>query len=187
MRFIPYYIISLVMLFISCGDTEYEFSSYPCHFVFDNNGSRSPKLASAMNSMSTGVFCSVRVSGKHFYFATNSSADEPDKVPLIAIDEQRTIKLGVYNESGIIVGYGTLNTPATFYSYDRQCPNCFKETNLPRYMLSMTDDGKAKCDRCKRIYDMNNGGIVASGPSGDKMIRYHGSTTGPLGVLSVIN
>lgn len=187
MKSLPYYIIAAVMLFASCGNTEYEFSQYPCHFVFDNNGGRSPKLAAAMNSMSAGVFCHIRVSGKYFYFDINTSDGGADKVPFVAIDEQRTIRIGVYNESGIIVGYGALTEPKTFYVYDNQCPNCYKSTQMPRYALTMTDDGHAVCGRCGRTYDMNNGGIISSGPSGDKMIRYHGNTTGSFGVLSVIN
>lgn len=187
MKTIPYYIIALLTLFASCDDTEYEYSNYPCNFVFDNNASRSTLLASAMNAQSPGIFCHASVSGKYFVFSTNDSQGRQERVAFNAIDEQRTIALGVYNESGIIVGYGNLNNPATFYAYDYQCPNCYKEAGLPRYGLSMDSTGKAKCSNCNREYDMNNGGIISSGDSGDKLIRYRGSTTGPQGVLYVVN
>ncbi len=187
MKRLPYYIIALLALLTSCGDSEYEFSGYPCNFVFDNNASRSTQLASAMNQMSPGIFCHICVSGKFFYFNTNADTGEPEREPFNAIDEQRTIALGIYNESGIIVGYGNLNNPATFYAYDNQCPNCYKETGLPRYGLTMDTAGRAKCDRCKREYDLNNGGIISNGSGGDKLIRYRGSTTGPQGVLHVVN
>lgn len=171
----------------SCGDTEYEYSRYPCNFVFDNAAGRSLKLSTAMNPMSPGVFCRVSTSGKYFVFLTNADNDEPERVPYNAIDAQRTIRLGAYNETGVIVGYGNLDNPAVFYAYDSQCPNCYKVANLPRYTLSMDYAGKAKCKNCGREYDMNNGGIVTGGQGGDKLIRYRGSTTGPQGVVTVVN
>lgn len=187
MKHTPYYIIALLVLFASCGDTEFEYSGYPCNFIFDNTASRSVKLAEATNPASPGMFCHVSVSGKYFVFETNTAPGQTERVVFTAIDEQRSINLGIYNESGIIVGYGNLNSPPTFYAYDNQCPNCYKETNLPRYGLRMDSSGKATCGRCHRTYDMNNGGIVASGDGGDKLIRYHASNTGPQGIVSVVN
>lgn len=193
-RYTYYIIIALLTLLTSCGDTEYEYSGYPAYFIFENNAGRSAVLASAMNAQSPGIFCRITLSsaasGEHgnrllFNFASNQGLS--DVSALSAIDEQRTIQLGVYNMTGIIVGFGNLDNPPTFYAYDSQCPNCYKNTNLPRFSLSMNTDGTAECGSCHRKYDMNNGGIVVSGDAGDKMIRYHASTTGPQGVLSVTN
>ena len=66
-------------------------------------------------------------------------------------------------------------------------PNCYEESNLPRYPLTMLTTGKAKCNNCHREYDMNNGGIVSKGDNGRKLIRYKASTTGVQGILSVVN
>lgn len=177
------------MLFSSCSDSEYEYSSYPCYFVFNNTASRSPQLSTATNPSSPGIFCHIWVSGKYFIFETNTDLGNPDRVAFTAIDDQTSLNLGVYNESGIIVGYGNLNNPATFYAYDNLCPNCYKESNLPRYGYRLTMDtaGKAKCSNCNRQYDMNNGGIISNGSGGDKLIRYRSNTTGPQGILSVVN
>ncbi len=186
MKRYTYYIIAMLAIFTACGNTDYEYSNYPCYFIFENDASRSAALASAMNSMSPGIFCRITTSGEnHFLFESNQGLS--DRPVLTAIDQQRTVRLGTYNETGIIVGYGNLNNPATFYAYDSQCPNCYKNTSLPRYKLTMNTDGTAECGSCSRKYDMNNGGIVVSGDSGDKLIRYHASTTGPQGVLSVTN
>lgn len=186
-------------MFTACGDTDYEYSSNRCYFIFENTGSRSTALASAMNSVSPGIFCRITTSGENYYNFT-SNQGLTDRVVRTAIDKQRTVELGVYNETGIIVGYGNLNNPATFYAYDSQCPNCYKNTNLPRFSLSMNTDGTAECGNCHRKYDMNNNGLVVNaGDSvvvdgekievqpGDRLIRYHASTTGPQGVLSVTN
>ena len=102
-----------------------------------------------------------------------------------APDQEVSIVLGVYNGTGIIVGYGNLNNPATFYAYDSQCPNCYHDSGLPRYSLTMNTDGTAECGSCHRKYDMNNGGIVSSGDGGDKMIRYRAGVAG--NVLNVNN
>lgn len=185
MKRYTYYIMSLLMLLTSCGDAEFEFSRYPCNVVFDNTAMRSPVLATSTNPMSPGVFCRITLRGKYFRFENNQGQGED--VVFTAIDAQRTIQAGIYNESGVIVGYGNLNSPATFYAYDSQCPNCYKDTGLPRYMLSMDTSGKASCNSCNREYDLNNGGIVSKGDGGDKLIRYRGNTTGPQGVLTVIN
>lgn len=186
MKRYTYYIIMLFALFTSCEDTEYEFSSYPAFFIFENTASRSPALASAMNSMSPGIFCRITTSGAN-YFSFTSNQGLSDIVAKTAVDQNRTVVLGVYNETGIIVGYGNLNSPATFYAYDSQCPNCYESTGLPRYSLTMNTDGTAECGSCSRKYDMNNGGLVIEGDKGDKLIRYRATTTGPQGVLQVSN
>ena len=184
MKRYTYYIIALLTLLTACGDTEYEYSGYPCNFVFNNSVGQSPALTSATNPNSPGIFCRVTLSGgNYFSFTTNQGLS--DRVALTAIDKQRTIKIGTYNETGIILGYGNLNNPPVFYAYDSQCPNCFRNTNLPRYQLTMHTDGTAECGSCRRKYDMNNGGIVVDGDGGDKLIRYHANVTG--GVISVIN
>lgn len=185
MKRYTYYIIALLatVLFSGCGETEYEYSRYPCRLVFDNTANRSPALASAMNVMSPGIFCRITMAGNYFNFSTNQGLS--DRVTMEAPDQEVSIVLGVYNGTGIIVGYGNLNNPATFYAYDSQCPNCYHDSGLPRYSLTMNTDGTAECSSCHRKYDMNNGGIVSSGDGGDKMIRYRAGVAG--NVLNVNN
>lgn len=122
MKKYTYYVIALLALFVSCDDAEFEFSSDSCYFIFDNSANRSPMLGTAMNSLSPGVFCHAAVSGRYFVFNTNTAPGQTERVAFNAVDEQRTLILGAYNESGIIVGYGNLNSPAIFYAYDNQCP-----------------------------------------------------------------
>lgn len=185
MKLYTYYIIALLatVIFAGCGETESEYSGYPCRFVFDNSANRSPALASAMNVMSPGIFCRITMTGNYFNFSTNQGLE--DEVMMTAIDKEVTIILGVYNVTGIIVGYGNLNSPATFYAYDSQCPNCYHEGGLLRYSLTMNTDGTAECGSCHRKYDMNNGGIVSSGDGGNKMMRYRAGVAG--NVLTVNN
>ena len=102
-----------------------------------------------------------------------------------ALDSRRTLILGYNN--GIIVGFGTLNNPATFYAFDRECPNCFDSQAIPirSHPLSVGTNGMATCPTCKRQYNLNNDGFVAAGDNGKRLTRYMARTTGPFGVLSV--
>lgn len=182
-------LLCAAMLMASCGDTENEFSNYRCYLVFQNDRHQDMTLASALNPNAPGIFCRISFGAKdgaQCYFFENNQGLTSYKAAM-APDLQRSNVLGVYNESGVIVGYGNLNYPATLYAYDSQCPNCYKATGKPAYRLVMNNVGKATCNRCKREYDMNNGGIISSGDKGDKMIRYRVTSAGQLGILTVTN
>lgn len=164
-----------------CADSEY--SSYACHLVINNLNVNNMTLASAMTAESPGVFCRISKEGTtRFKFESNQGGDATYSL-LNAIDQNAGWMIGIYN--GIIVGFGNLD--ATFHAYDNQCPTCYSNTGLPRYALSLGTDGHATCKSCKRVYDMNNGGLLISGDKGKGMIRYRAATTGPFGVLSVNN
>ena len=178
---------SACVLLSSCGNTQYEYSSRACYFVFDNSTHQDPTLSTAMKANSKGIFCYVTktvLNGATYLVFSNNNGSSSKSIAN-AIDLKRSIILGMNN--GLIVGYGNLSDPATFYAYDSQCPNCFDPDALPvkNYLLKMGSNGIATCPTCKREYDMNNGGNISKGDSGNKMTRYRTSTTGPLGVLFV--
>ena len=56
MKKYTYYIIALFALLSSCTNAEFEFSSDPCYFIFDNKANRSPMLGTAMNPMSLPAY-----------------------------------------------------------------------------------------------------------------------------------
>ena len=155
------------LIFAACTDADFEYASERCTFFFNNGVYQDATLQSALNPMSPGVFCNI-------YEGTESAGE----------DARRTFTLGLYNKSGIIVGFSNLSSPATLYIYDSQCPNCYYETQTMSHRLTMDTRGFATCPTCKRQYDLNNRGITSNGK---KLLRYRGSTTGPLGVLSVSN
>lgn len=189
MKKASYLLFSAILLLLSCSKAENEFSREACFFIFDNATHQDMTLASAMNNASPGVFCRVTKGMKSgattFSFANNQGLSS--SAIANAVDMKRSIVLGINN--GLIVGFGNLNMPATFYAYDAQCPNCTDPDAVPlrNHPLEMTSAGLAICNTCHRSYDMNNGGIITAGEQGKKLIRYRGSTTGPLGVLSVNN
>ena len=179
-------LLSFILGVCSCGESEFEYSGHKAYFIYDNSQHLDPTLSSAMNSLAPGIFCRISTPTAGYVTFENNQG-MTSRTAMTAIEEKRTSVLGLYNGSGVIVGFGTLSQPSTFYAYDAQCPNCYKETNIPRYQLSMNPIGVASCGRCSRTYDMNNGGIVSTGPGGDKLIRYRASTTGPNGLLSINN
>ena len=180
-------LLALALFAVSCGDTEHEFTTGACYFVFDNSVHQDPTLASAMNPAAPGTFCTITTTmkgGAESFVFTNSAGQTSSKI-LNAIDKKRTMIIGYNN--GIIVGFGTLNIPAVFYAFDRECPNCFDPNAIPirSKPLSVSTNGLASCAVCHRQYDLNNDGFISSGEPGKRLTRYHAATTGPFGVLSV--
>ena len=135
----------------------------------------------------SGTYVTVTLTnhGGARYFKFSSNQGTSSEAIFDGIDSRRSLILGM--NDGLIVGYGVLTDPVTFYAYDRECPNCFSPDALPvrSYPLHINNTGIATCSTCKRKYDLNNGGILAEGEKGNKMTRYRASTTGPYGVLSV--
>lgn len=178
--------IALLML-VGCGDTENEYSSTSIYLAIDNATHKDATLASAMNQNAPGVFCSVRLTmrsgARYFSFANNQGLSSESIFN--GIDQRLSFVVGQNN--GIIVGFGNLDNPATFYAYDLECPNCFSADAIPvkSYPLTMDENGLATCSACVRKYNLNTGGNIVSGTQGSKLTRYHASTTDPLGVLAV--
>ncbi len=174
-------------LLAACGNTESEYTRGTCYFIFDNAVHQDATLASAMNAAAPGIFCTITqtVKGGAESFVFSNNAGQTSSKNLNAIDARRTLILGYNN--GLIVGFGTLNIPAVFYAFDRECPNCFNPNDIPirSKPLSVSTSGLASCPVCHRQYDLNNDGFISSGEPGKRLTRYHATTTGPFGVLAV--
>lgn len=173
-----------------CGKADFEYCTEQCFFVFNNSVHLCGVLQGALNSVSPGTFCRITSRtdrGALVFRFEDNYGNEEDKYAN-GEDLRRSCVLGIYNKTGIIVGYGNMSLPPQLYAYDSQCPNCYYSTNTPSYCLSMTSAGHAVCSNCKREYDMNSGGTVAKGDAGRKLLRFRRvSCTGPQGILSVQN
>ena len=181
----------MAFMFQSCGDIISEYSTHPCYFVFETSRHGEPTtLGSAVHGV--GIFCKVTTEikggAKNFRFSTNAS-NQVDDVPFNALDNSRTVLLGMNN--AIWFGYGNLDIPAVFYAYDAQCPVCYTGTGIVDRVLTIDSRGMATCRNCNRTYDLNNGGFIQSGGQStdatNKLVRYHASTTGAFGQLFVGN
>lgn len=187
----------LCVMLISCDvESQYD-TSHKCYLVIDNSIHLDPTLMSCMNSMSPGVFCRVSLgvsSGVPTYFVESNQINGETKkqvkssFTLNDVDRQRTKLLGIYNESGLIVGYGNLDNPPVFYAYDSVCPNCYESHVAGSYQpMTMNSAGIASCSLCNRTYNLNTGGNIISGDEGRQLYRYRASTSGPQGGLMVSN
>ncbi|MGP1472031.1 MAG: hypothetical protein ACTTJN_00545 [Prevotella intermedia] len=183
--------LSVVFALMACGENvDYEYSNYHCNLKINNSMHHNPTLASAMNAFSPGIFTIIKPLYKngvdYFYFKNNQGLDSEQ--PFNAIDQEYKNHLHIGMNRGLIVGFGNLDTPAKFFAYDLQCPNCFDFNALPirSYELTVNGTGIATCKTCRRSYNLNTGGNIVSGEKGKTMTRYRASTTGAYGMLSVL-
>lgn len=148
-----------------------------------------------MNPYSSGTFCRISLgvkSGAQVFFL-KSNAGEEAEITLLAEDTQRANSLGIYNESGLIVGYSNLPSASErpeFYAYDALCPNCYEANAATRFAPLQMEDvafGQCRCTACGRTYNLNTGGNIATGSGGKQLYRYHAETSGPNGYLKVYN
>ena len=181
----------LICLLLASCNADNEYSTWPCHFSYDNSLHLDPTLASAMNIDSRGVFCKIwesSMGGLVLNFQSNLGGEATHQ-QVTEMERLTNYILGINN--GIIVGFQTMNTQpyGGFVAYDAQCPNCVRRENNtinPKYPVSMATSGIASCSKCGKKYDLNNGGIVQNGEEGDVGLqKYLASTTGPHGFLSV--
>ncbi len=196
MRRILLFIIMSVVLVACDSDSQYD-TSHKCYLVIDNNIHLDATLMSCMNPMSPGVFCRVSYGMKNgvpTYFVESNQKNGETKQPIKSsftlndVDRQRTKLLGIYNESGVIVGYGNLDNPPVFYAFDAICPNCYEQHATGSFKpMSMNSTGIASCSLCNRTYNLNTGGNIVSGEKGRQLYRYRASSSGPQGVLIVQN
>lgn len=180
-------ILALAALLLPSCTADEEYSSYPCRLVFDQDTHAiSAAMQSALNALSPGVFCKVSQTqhgGQTYYlFSTNQGLE--DEVVWTGVDQRTSIVIGMNN--GLVFGYGNLDTPATLYAYDAECPNCFDSEALPlrSHPLKLQSTGRAKCSTCQREYDMNTGGNVVIGNQGKGLTRYRAAYNGH--VLSIV-
>lgn len=180
-------LLCLALVVIACGESRNEFSNVRCFVSVNNQEHNDATLASAMNSMSPGVFCLIQhtMKGGASYFSFKNNQGSQSVSIFNGKDQRMAFTFGYHN--GVIVGFGNLDHPAVFYAYDNQCPNCFDWQTIPRknYPLSLASNGIATCHTCHREYNMNTAGYIIKGHAGNKLTRYRAYTTGPLGVLTV--
>ena len=140
-----------------------------------------------MNPLAPGTFCTIQKTQQggatFFHCHTNQGLDSD--IRWTAVYDRMSIIIGL--NKALIVGFGNLDTPAIFYAYDRECPNCFDPDAIPvrSKPLATDEKGHATCSVCHRVYDLNNRGYVISGEAGVPLTRFPAETTGPYGVLNV--
>ncbi len=163
-------LLGAILVLMGCSKAENEYSLWPCRFSYDNGMHQDGSLGAALGGK--GMFCIItqdtRKGAKYLTFQLPDS--EPTTQIETALEQQANFILGINN--GIIVGFQTMVTEPNggFVGYDIQCPNCARnENNLvnPNYRVTVSSSGIATCSKCKKTYDLNNGGIIQNGVQGD--------------------
>ncbi|MBQ8046590.1 MAG: hypothetical protein IJ196_01515 [Prevotella sp.] len=172
--------LAAMLTLMACGDAGFEYSSFHPNFTFHNDTHQNMALATAMDAMSTGVFCKISCQqrGGAYYFVCQNNRDltsPPDVFNAGDLQLGSQNRLGMNN--GLIVGYSAYGEG--FMAYDAQCPDCFDYNALPvkSYPLEISFTGTATCNRCHRTFDMNTRGCG--------LTAYRASTSGAFGILHV--
>lgn len=176
-----FFVCSFLAFLLACSQAENTYyTGARANFTYTYTNTV-PELNTALGSR--GEFCTIRNDGANFIFTGLKSST---KRPLTAVEARVHPALGL---SGLIVGLP--QTPEMgadaprVVAFDLACP-CFDDFNTTRN-LELQIGGRASCSRCGRTYDLNNLGIVATGPAGRSLYRYPADYN-PLGnTLTVIN
>ena len=125
--------IAVLGLLASCDKAENRYSNYHCNLTIDNSQHLDATLASAMDPNASGTFCligyTIHGGATHFTFA-NNRGNHSESI-FNAIDDRLKSQEHLGLNGRIIVGYGNMDNPPTFYAYDGECPNCFDPNALP--------------------------------------------------------
>lgn len=173
MRPFSFLLAAFLILLGSCADdVQSLYSRYKASFVFYQLAT-APPLNGAIGGY--GEYCDIRYDSQRYYFTSLNASYTYNRD---AVDlRNATVSLS----NGYIVGRSTLTEMNSdvqpYVCYDRICPNCYSESSINK-ALSLKDGGFAECSRCKRVYDLNNFGIISSDTTGVKLERYHVSALG---------
>ena len=169
-HFVAKHLVFVFVVLSSCGDgiVSNKYCSLPAKFTFTPVNSIS-QLYTSLNS--PGEWCTVTIdaSGNKFLFRNLSSTGEANRT---ALDGYTSFYMGL---SGFIVGLPNIpelgSDLPVITCYDLACSNCYADYSVAR-RLTLQEGGLARCSSCKRIYDLNNTGIVSSGSAGQPLYRY---------------
>ena len=164
------------------GEVVDEYITHVASFRFDfQYGHTQSYLYAALNSTNYFCFFSTNPIEGGYDLVTEAYGTTEKNVEHIteAVLTQSGRALGLNN--GLIAGRSSFQN-GELYVFDRQCPNCFNETNNKNFPLNFNDASSVSCSRCKRIYGLLNGGVVVSDPlnhgSNEKLFRYRATYSG---------
>ncbi len=166
-------IASLIVLGACDGNgVNNTFSNLPARLTIDNV-LQAPVLFTACESMDQ--YCTVTSDGQRFLFKDFRGKTSPINIAAI-----NSYYLGV---NGFFIGKPSIvemgKEVHAVVCFDRVCPNCYEDSNRAITKdLVFASETLVTCKGCKRTYNLNNRGIVESGPSGIPLYRYRVNYTG---------
>lgn len=119
---------------------------------------------------SYGAFMTVRRKTANTYTLTDTNGKEQT----ITLSESEARIGFFYGLGGLIIGTPSLGD-GNVWAFDLACPVC----DMSKYRLTLTYDGtgRASCEHCGNVYDLNSGGILIQG-EGRSLWRYNVNMSG---------
>jgi len=140
------------------------YCNLPAYFVCSNTNTI-PALNAALGS--PGQFCTIRLSDNGTQYLFNGS---PGK----NVSASDKFCLGL--QGGLIVGLPNIAEPGSdqprVVCFDLVCRNCYDNLTITRQLSVDGNRGTATCNKCNRVYNLNNQGIISSGDPGSSLFRY---------------
>ena len=166
-------VLVIAGIFASCQGAESMYSGFSARFTYQPVSAK-PTLFRACTSL--GEYCTITLPLKatSYVISSPSTPNNVDNIPLTAIQSYAKPILGLGD--GLIVGLPMipemLESESKVVCYDLCCSNC-NEKDYIRRKLQLQIGGIATCSSCKRIYDLNNQGMVTQGEYGRSLYRYY--------------
>ncbi len=181
--YFSFFTFSFFTLFVSCEKVEQSYSSHIARFSFSPTNIV-PQLNAALNN--PGQFCTITARGTLYVFHS-PGIREDYTYTRTELDIKSGYVLGL---SGFIIGVPILaeqlSTQSSVVCFDLACPNCYEEASIT-CDLTLLESQRAQCQRCGRLYDLNNQGIIADGAQGKNLFRYRVNYYPTGNTLSVAN
>lgn len=180
--------LALTVTLAACDVEDQYNSPYACSFIFYTSYHTTSGL-SLVTTSNPGFFVWTYVkessSGLNTVYVYRNDGSEDDPVSLTTAIEARLSYDNMGANGQLIIGCTTLNG---LRAYDRQCPYCLDNYGGYSYPLTWTDDGASvECDKCGRVYSLNNEGICTSGgDSSYRLLQYRVYTSTGYGGASVL-
>lgn len=165
---------------LACSDDTQDFYAHVRAFLRVYPVTSAPQLHTALNN--PGMFCKVTFTTRAYIFT--DAFGQSSEIARTALD--------AYGRPECVAGFIT-GMPAIpdmqgrmeCVAYDLVCPNCYLD--LIERALTFASATTVSCPRCRRTYDLGNGGIVTGGENGQKLLRYHLTYSPAQNVLFIQN
>ena len=167
-------VLLTVCFFSACNndDVQSTYSTHQAYFYYPRVLTTQPLYAALTGP---GQYCAISLSASNLIFQSTTNSLS---VPITAVSGYQRFQC----INGFIVGQSNIPDMTTMalpiLAFDRACPNCYVNDVITR-PLTLKENGRAYCDRCRRTYDLNNLGLIIDGAKGDlNLFRYHISYNG---------
>ena len=158
----------------SCEEAESLYSRFYAYFRYTPVSAK-PNLYRACTSL--GEFCTITYppsAQQNYVVKSPTTSSSVDYIPRTALQGYRDFVLGV--GGGLVLGMPMipemLEQESYVVCYDLCCSNCYHDYHFQK-QLNVGVGGIASCPSCRRIYDLNNQGMVSSGEVGRSLFRYY--------------